>query len=269
MSAVSSEIVLVDAHVHLHPGNNPGDVLSAAAEHMNAAARQRGLPARPPGILVLTESAGADKFAELEGAAGNWQLAPTAEEVTRLARPVDGTAPIAITSGRQVVTEEGLEVHALGTRRTFADGRPLREMLIEIPTDGALPVLPWGVGKWSGRRGRVIAGVIGEVGAGVFLADSGVRPGVMPRPGLLAAAEALGMKVLAGTDPLPLAAEAGKAGRFGFVARCGLDPDRPFATLAAWLGEPGGSPETYGRLEGIPGFLRAQIAMQIAKRLRR
>lgn len=267
------DLCLVDAHVHLYPGADPGQMLSAAARNMGRAARARGLPRRPPGILMLTENAGLDRFAELAGAAGGWTVAATAEPVSLLAVPGDGEmegeSPLAIVSGRQIVTAENIEVHALGTRAVFADGAPAATVLGEVQRAGALAVLPWGVGKWSGARGEVLRGLIARHGEwpGMMLADSGVRPALLPRPALLAEAEAQGLKVLAGSDPLPLAAEAGKPGRYGFLARCRLDPDRPFAALAAWLRALPASPETFGTLERALPFLHRQAAMQLRKRL--
>lgn len=269
MSETAPEVFLVDAHVHLYPGMETGRVLTAAARHMTRAAHGLGRVSRPPGLLMLTENAGLDRFAELQGRHGDWQITPTAEEVSLLARHADGSAPIAIVSGRQIVTAEGLEVHALGTRRTFADGRPIRDVLAAVPGDGALAALPWGVGKWSGRRGQIVASLIEDAPPGLLLADSGVRAGFLPRPGLLATGEARGLRVIAGSDPLPLAAEAEKAGRFGIIARHAFDPERPFAAFANWQNGLANSPETYGNLESPLGFLRAQIAMQIRKRLKK
>ena len=268
-SAAPGDLCLVDAHVHLYPGADPGEMLSAAARNMGRAARARGLPRRPPGILMLTENAGLDRFAGLAGAAGGWTVAPTAEPVSLLAESGDGEAPLAIVSGRQIVTAENIEVHALGTRAVFADGAPAATVLGEVQRAGALAVLPWGFGKWSGARGEVLRGLIARQGEwpGMMLADSGVRPALLPRPALLAEAESQGLRVLAGSDPLPLAAEAGKPGRYGFLARCPLDPDRPFARLAAWLRARPASPETFGTLERAFPFLHRQAAMQLRKRL--
>lgn len=272
MSEILAGLCLIDPHVHLHPGMDAGEVLTAAVGHMDRAARALGLAARPPGLLVLTEVAGLDRFAELDGtmgsSTGGWQIAPPGEEISRLARPADGGAPIAITSGRQIITAEGLEVHALGTRSLFPDGLPMAEVLQAVRADGALAVLPWGVGKWSGRRGRIIADLIaGAADPRAFcLADSGVRPSFMGRPALLAEAERRGIRVLAGSDPLPLAGGARNAGRFGIVAHHPFDADRPFAAFRGWLEGLEASPGTYGRLETPLAFLRAQIAMQIRKR---
>ena len=249
----------VDAHVHLHPHFDVAGVLTAAARNMAAVAQG-------PAMLMLTESAGVDAFAALPEAAGPWQITATEEPVSRLARSADGFE-LAIVGGRQIVTAEGLEVHALGTRRTFDDGQPIHDVLADVPHDGALAVLPWGFGKWSGARGALVADLIDAPPAGLMLADSGVRPGLIARPDLLVRAEAAGFKTIAGTDPLPLTREQGKAGRFGFIAEHAFDAARPFAALADWLAGQSTSPRTFGHLESPLGFLYAQAAMQIRKRL--
>lgn len=271
MSAASSGTCLVDAHVHLHPNMDAGEVLTAAMGHMSRAARDLGYAERPPGHLVLTESAGVDRFAELDGTVGDWNFAPTSEVISCRASPSDGSAPIFMTSGRQIVTAEGLEVHALGTRAEFPDGLPITEVLEAVRGDGAMIVLPWGVGKWGGARGRIIADFIARpVEPNAFcLADSGVRPGFLSRPGLLAEAEARGVRVLAGSDPLPLAGGAHSTGRFGFIGEYEVDAGGPFGALRRWLDALECSPATYGRLETPLAFFRAQIAMQIRKRFRR
>lgn len=100
----------------------------------------------------------------------------------------------------------------------------------------------------------------------VFLADSGVRPALWPRPARLARAEARGWRVLAGTDPLPLPGEEAKPGRFGILIAGDPDPDSPFASIKAALTALDRSPPTYGRLESMPRFVRHQLAMQLRKR---
>ncbi len=249
----------VDCHVHLHPGFGLPQVLDAALRNMSAASSGAAM-------LMLTESAGVDAFGALPDAAGPWAISATAEPMTRVATGPQG-ALIAIVSGRQIVSAEGLEVHALGMRETFADGAPIRDIIAAASEVGALVVLPWGFGKWSGTRGRLIAELIENAPSGLMLSDSGVRPALISRPDLLAQAEGLGLKVLAGTDPLPLAGDATKPGRFGFVATHAFDADRPFAALQTWLTEIGTSPETFGNLESPARFLYAQIAMQIRKRI--
>lgn len=265
---------LVDGHVHIHPGAAPGESLDAAARNMAAAVRALGPTDGPTdGVLLLAEVSGVDAFAALPEEIGGWRVGTTAEPVSRLARRQLDGARLAIVAGRQIVTSENLEILALGTRRAIADGAPMAETIAEIAAEGGggengpLAVLPWGVGKWTGRRGGIVRGLIDAAsGPPFFLADSGVRLAGSPRPALLAAGEARGRLVLAGSDPLPLAGERRKTGRYGFVVEAALDPDAPFAALARWLRARRASPAVYGRLERPLAFFGRQIAMQVRGR---
>lgn len=263
---------LVDAHVHFHPRFRADAVLEAAARNFSAAARNEGLLDRPPCFLLLTEIAGVDAFGALPERVGSWRLFPTGEAVSRRAEREDGAqdgAPVFIVAGRQAVTAEGIEVLALGTREHAADGSPLRATVEAVRRAAALPVLPWGVGKWTGRRGALVREAVADRAAFPCLcvADSGVRPRFLPRPALIAEAERAGRISLAGTDPLPVAGDEGKAGRFGFIAAAEIDEDRPFGALADWLARQRASPPVFGEFERPLIFLHRQVAMQLRKRL--
>lgn len=265
----ASFAVLVDAHVHLHDGVAATELLDAAAANTAAAARELRLPADTAGMLLLAEAHGVDAFSQLaEGdrPADPWQFEATGEAVsllaTRSARP-----PLVLVAGRQMVTAEGLEVLALGTRATFADGQPTSDTLVAALGAGALAVLPWGVGKWTGRRRALIHELLlKEALTGrLYAGDNGGRLAWSPRPRLLAEAERHGRLVLPGSDPLPLPAEVSKPARYGFVAEIDLDRRMPFSTLKRWLDQQTESPRPYGRLERPLAFLGRQIAMQLRK----
>lgn len=268
----ASSAVLVDAHVHLHDGFAAGAFCDAAAANVAAAARERRMPADTTGMLLLAESQGVDAFSSLADGtlpADPWRLEPTAEPITLLAsRPA--SPPLAIVAGRQVVTAEGLEILALGTRATFADGQPARDVLTAAHAAGALTVLPWGVGKWTGRRRTLVRELLkGFLTARLYAGDNGGRLAWSPRPRLLAEAESHGRLVLPGSDSLPFPAEVSKPGRYGFVAEVKLDRRMPFAALKRWLDQQIESPRPYGRLERPLVFVNHQIAMQVRKHARR
>ena len=167
------------------------------------------------------------------------------------------------------MTDEDLEVHAFGTRATVPDGVPLEETIKHIRSLGALAALPWGVGKWTGKRGELITRMSGQrPPEGVFLADSGVRMRGTIRPRVLADAEANGWVVLAGTDPLPIDGQDTEVGRYGFKAPLVLNGRQPFADLSAWLLRLRQSPSTYGTLQSPMRFAGSQVTMQWRKRMR-
>jgi hypothetical protein len=267
----SGPLALIDSHVHLHDCFASEAFLDAAAANFGAAARALGLPSAPISCLMLVESRGVDNFARLaDGTAstGAWRVEPTREQVSLVVHR-HGGATIVVIAGRQIVCREGLEVLALGTRGAFADGQELRHTLALIAADGALPVVPWGVGKWQGARGRLIAELLQESPVRpLYLGDNGGRLGLAPRPKLFARAASRRIWVLPGSDPLPFAEQLPKVGGYGFVAGVALGRDAPFATLKGYLDHLETSPRSFGRLETLPGFIRSQVAMQIQKRYR-
>lgn len=262
-------VALVDGHVHLHDCFEMPRFLDTAAANFAAGARKLGLSAEPAGCLMFVESQGVDRFAQLaEGAlpTGRWQLSATHEPVSLVARR-QGGPPLALIAGRQIVCREGLEVLALGTRATFADGLPLEEVLERVTAQDALPVVPWGVGKWQGARGRLVAGLLERVrDRPLYLGDNGGRLRHMQRPPLFARAESSWVHVLAGSDPLPFPAQLSKVGGYGFVAELALDQEAPFAAIREYLDGLEASPKSFGQLESLSGFIRSQLAMQIQKR---
>ena len=259
---------LVDAHVHLHSFFPFETVLEAAARNFTAAAQDLHLGQPVTGVLMLTECAGINAFARLaEGRLSQWQIEATREPVALRAWSAGG-ALLLIISGRQIVTAEGLEVLALGAHDVFPDGRATEQTIADVVTAGALAVLPWAFGKWSGRRGAIVRRLAKDQEAAPCLCfgDNGGRPWLSVRPRLLGFAERCGRLVLPGSDPLPVSGEAGKVGRFGFLARHSIDPNAPFSALRTWLMAQDRSPQGYGRLERPDVFVRRQIAMRRRKR---
>jgi hypothetical protein len=77
----AAPLILVDAHVHLHPCFPPAAVLDAAAANIAAAGAALGLETPPPGMLMLAEIAGMDAFGALAAGrldCGAWRIVPVA-----------------------------------------------------------------------------------------------------------------------------------------------------------------------------------------------
>ena len=251
----SSSVALVDSHVHFHACYDLTVFLDGALRNFRKAG-QAGI-----GYLLLTESAGAHWFRRWRdglNAGGGWRFEPTPEEESL--RAVSGTGErLILVAGRQIVARERLEVLALGKDLELPDGLPLAETLARVRESGALPVLPWGFGKWWRRRGAVVAEALEQDGE-LFLGDNAGRHG--PEPALFRRARKLGVRVLPGSDPLPFSRHAGLAGSYGFVLSHAVDLDRPAETLLRRIRE-SGQPRAFGRRAGLPRFLRDQVGMQL------
>jgi hypothetical protein len=172
-----------------------------------------------------------------------------------------------LVAGRQLTTREGLEVLALGCGAPLADGDDLATTVERVRAQGAVAVLPWGFGKWWGRRGQAIMRYLETVDhAGVFLGDNAGRPARLPPPPQFAQGAGRGLFVLPGSDPLPLPAEAGSVARYGLVLEGAVDADRPSTGLLRLLAGLRQQPATFGRRDGIAACLVKQLAMQWQKR---
>ncbi len=275
--------LFVDAHVHLHVCFPLGSFLNAAVRNMRQAAGDLNLPvASSRLILLLTESSGNDAFQRLaDYAAGSartghderdsdgrtWTFHQTKESGGLQARRSDG-AELFVAAGRQIVTQENLEVLALMTPSFFQEREPLAQTVQSVHDAGGIPVIPWGFGKWMGRRGRVLEGYVEKNPGRVWLGDNGGRPMFRSRPALFSVVEQQGGRVLPGSDPLPFASEAHNVASFGFMAEGPFIPEKPLVSLKNMLHDPETSLRPYGRLERPMRFARNQIAMQFRKRMR-
>ncbi len=266
-----NSVVLVDGHVHLHDVFDVATFLSNAAANFREWATRLGWPRTVPGCLLLAESHGIDRYTELRqqipGGFGRWTFRTTNEECSLIARNRDGDPALVLIAGRQIVTKERLEVLALGCVRHFDDGEPLNDIVASVLACDALCVVPWGFGKWSGRRGAVVRGLLDSVVADrIFLGDNGGRLGLGLRPRLFKVAETRGVRILPGTDPLPFHSQVRKAGGYGFVLQGFFDERAPAACIKALLGQATPQPRVFGRLENVLRFTRYQIGMQLHKR---
>lgn len=261
--------IAVDAHVHFHTRARVPGTLDAATSNFGIV--QQAGRCDGPGMLLLAQNAGERVFEWLREQAqvGDWSVSPAECEPQSLwLRSRKGQ--LAVVCGRQVIAERGLEVLALGTLGLIEDGLGLERTLAAVDASGAVAVLPWGFGKWTGRRARRIRAQLQSPSvSGLWVGDNGGRLQSLPRPRLLAEAEAHGIGVLPGTDPFPFGDDYRRVGNFGFVVEVALDPARPWQSIRAALAGQGRSPPAYGRGEGWLGFLFKQTWIQVDKRLRR
>lgn len=266
---------LVDGHVHIHEQFELGAVLDAALKNFKEAARGLGLDWPCRMLLMLTETAAADQFGSIKSTGGNdntgnkfgaWAFEPTAESCSLRLRLSTGEE-IFVIAGRQILTAERLEVLALGSDVVYPDGEIIETCIERIRATGAVVVLPWGFGKWWGRRGHIIRRLLDQGGATSFyLGDNSGRPKFLPSPSEFSSATARGMHILPGTDPLPFPEEASRVGRFGFCLHAAVSTEMPAADLKRMLSDQETKPIAYGRGEGLLRFIRNQMAMQFVKR---
>ena len=84
-------------------------------------------------------------------------------------------------------------------------------------------------------------------------------------PRLFSLAADLGVRILPGSDPLPLAWHVGKAGSYGFSLPISCDEQRPATQLKELLENDRSQPPIHGDLQPAGVFVRNQVAMQLRK----
>ncbi|WP_095588103.1 hypothetical protein [Actibacterium ureilyticum] len=251
-----TEPVLIDGHVHIYPDFDLSTFLDAAS---------RNFPGRR-GCLLLTETARDHAFAALRDAQGlpaGWQVQTFADDPAALClRGKD--AVLWVIAGYQLVSAEGIEVLTVCTTDRWPDGLTLDEIMARLAEAGRPAILPWGVGKWIGRRGQILADLLDRgVPPGVHLGDNAGRPGFWHEPPLFARARAAGLAVLPGSDPLPVPGGDRDPGRFGFTLSGAISDSAPAQDIAARLVGLTAQPAMFGTRTGSLSFLRQQIQLRM------
>jgi hypothetical protein len=272
-------MLLIDAHVHIYDCFDLEIFFDSAYANFKSAAKRSGNENDFTGVLLLTETSKDNWFKRLSECAdgkhlperketGNWIIQHT-EEIDSLLAESGNSKKVLLIAGRQIVTKEGLEVLACATVENFEDGMPIESLIKKIIEKNAFPIIPWGVGKWFGKKGRIVRDIINKSNNNtlIYLGDNGNRPDFWPQPKLLKKACKKGIQILPGSDPLPFASESGRAGSFGCLMQIHIDP--PMATTfikKIITGDLKGTFRVYGRLEKCHRFLLNQMRAQINKR---
>ena len=246
---------VADGHAHIYPGFDLRRWFEAGV----AAAQHHGCPL----VLFLTESTGCHYFAALRdrspgapearprGASlpgisdldlQGFRVSPTTEDCSLAVSVTEAPKPLLfMVAGRQYVSRDGLEVLALGLPLAsplthLEDRSESAQALIErLLEEDVVVVLPWGFGKWTGKRRREVARLTSSPKLRshplFFVGDIAARCWPWRSPASLMT----GARVIAGSDILPLpGAETGLA-CYGFRVSGPLDAARPLATVRASL----------------------------------
>jgi len=272
--------ILVDAHVHIYDCFEISTLLDAALSNFTQAARKRGLVGGGfTAVLLLAETSRDNWFQRTReicmqnqhpSAVGDhWEIYKTLDRTVLQARKpgevAGGERNIFIMAGRQIVTAEGLELLALATDRMFEDGLSISTALRAVRDQDSIPVLPWAVGKWLGKRGKLLSEILdSETDSDLCLGDNSGRPVFWRNPSHFQQALVNKFKLLPGTDPLPFPKEVHRIGSFGFIVNGSLSNTQLSADLKRILRNRGSQIMAYGRLETPLRFIANQIRLRIA-----
>jgi len=269
-------MILVDAHVHIYDCFDLEKFFNSAYSNFKNEAVRSDHGRDFIGVLLLAETVNDNWFHHLSSWAdggslpGNrntvdWRFHRTDERCSLHARSDDNRA-LFIVAGRQFVTLEGLEVLSLATTNSFPEGLPIRKLIANVRDTGGTPVIPWGFGKWMGRRGKTLIKLLDTAkSADFFLGDNGNRPFFLPHPSQFKLAQDKNIRNLPGSDPLPFNSGHKKSGSFGFSIFEPLDKSKPWAHIKKMIGSIKTELRSFGEPIGLFGFFKNQILLQLSK----
>ncbi len=261
-------MILCDAHVHIYDCFDLDLFLDSAWHNFYQQALSLSAQTNFCAVLLLTEAKQDHWFSKLSensSLARNWSFHETDETYSLFAQDVNGHR-ILIINGRQIVTSENLEVLALVLTNELPDGKPIASVVEWVMANDAIPVIPWGFGKWWGRRGRVLSRLLDSFSADeLFLGDNSGRPWFLGKPKHFAIAENEQRRILPGSDPLPFHSQAWRPGSVGLSFTGNLNASTPADSLRNYLKDPGLSTSNYMVYERLMPFLQNQIGMQFRK----
>lgn len=261
--------IRADTHVHFYDCYDEKVFLGSAESSLCVS--QSDDEHKSVGVLFLTEIRGMDWFERLqkcirqaEHSIAGWRVEDTRESESVLLQNNDGSRLIVV-AGRQIVCSERIEVLALGLDKEIEDGQPIRHVIQEVEGAGAVPVVPWGVGKWLGARGDTILELIERPPCWFVLGDIAGRLSLLPEPRLFNLAKQRGYTVLPGTDSLPLPGSEARVGSYCLELCEQIDLDTPFQSLKTALKNSPIKGSVIGELEGVSSFVRDQLALRLMK----
>jgi len=263
--------LLADGHVHFYPFFRDDACLQWAQRNFKRAAADLRLTGSVDHVLFLAETAAEDWFAGRKeaSASGPENYIPgyrclETDESNSLCFENEASEKIFVIAGRQIVSQARLEVLALGLASPYPDGQPLKKIIADLGKAGCTAILPWGVGKWTGKRRGVIAGLLSERRNGAFqLGDSGNRPFFWPFPTFSGSVSGPRLLNLAGSDPLPLTGQERRIGSRGFLVAEAFDRQHPYQSFQRIIMSDSATIKSFGTQRGLFSFLRDQMALRL------
>jgi len=266
----SSIHIACDTHVHCYDFENLPSLLDSAVKNL-----RHFVPNADAQLLFFTDGYVDRTWLKLQellkstAKAGDWSFAFNEETQFIEAQKDDGVYKVLLAPARQVNTAGRLEMLLLGCDEELEDKQPANELIDKYGEKYVL-VSPWGVGKWLGKRGRVLVDIINHSQKPFALGDNGGRPFFWPVPHfniikkmLLGQKEEYGgikktIPIINGSDPLPVSAEFSRVGSYG------VEFEVIELSLESVLNELRSKPQNaknFGKPLGIFAFAKARFKM--------
>lgn len=261
---------IADSHVHFHKCFSEEKFFDNCINNILQASHN----SEANGIIFLAQGNHEDSFNFLRqkkiikcliNPKINYIVSETQDNSAIELRWIERGITILIIPGFQIVTKENLELLSLGTMIRHSDGSPIEETISNVFNTGGIPVLPWGFGKWYGKRGEIVNEIIEKNIQNLFLGDNGGRTNLLPYPPQFKNAIRKKIKILPGSDPLPFPQEMIRPLSYGFKFTAEINNSSPWTEIKKKLLDQSFKVDTYGGLTNPFKFLKTQLTLQLKK----
>ena len=257
-------MIVVDSHAHFHPHYALDEFLTGA--YRNLAKAAQGVCAAQPFSAVLfvagIKTHALESIKELPRSR-RWQLLSTAETNSILAQTTEGHQ-ISMVLGHQVISKEGLEVLGFAPHGTVPGGLEADQIIARIMSSGGIAIIPWGFGKWMGQRKSVVIRLVETWHNNFSIGDNGGRSLFFSSPAIFKKARQKGIRILPGSDPLPLTGEKRRVGTCGFCIDDRLDLDAPLGHIIQALSHPHQTTRLFARHVKPIEFIVKQTMLRLS-----
>ena len=261
--------LFIDGHVHFYGPEHVQAGLSAASRNFRSLASSAGLLV-DYGLLLLADPKMAPGFSWVDrlsqrhsgdSLSETWQIVSKPDDdLLHLAK--SNELPLAIFGGRQLISAENLEVLIFPSAAAGEDGQPADQLVARAAERDGLAILPWGVGKWLGQRGKTVSIILDRNhSVPITVGDNGGRPRIWRRVRILKDARTAGLSDIAGTDPLPLPGEELRIGTFGVSSSSTVDQNWTAGDFVNLLRA--GQFQRFGQLMPFKDFVAKQMALRM------
>lgn len=196
-------MLILDSHVHLYPEFDVSKFFAFAVKNFKALP----VPSDASYAICLADT---DRTRAYESLADG-SLAGDGFKCCDVGDCLDvsvGDTSILVFRAKQLVTQERLEVLSLLSSEGCRSGLSTIDTVDAVLSAGGVPVLAWGAGKWTGKRSGVVRDTIEHYGASeLALGDAAMRSSTIAGSVFARYAKRSDLRVLAGSDPLPVAGE--------------------------------------------------------------
>ncbi|KAA3599682.1 MAG: hypothetical protein D8M57_03955 [Candidatus Scalindua sp. AMX11] len=261
--------LVIDGHVHYYNCYDPERFFDAAITNLEISFRSNNSKeGNLQKILLFTEGKEHNNFSRFKnnGIRGHNFGFENTKEGCSLILTKNSEPHCFILAGRQIVTQEKLEILSLASTHKIEDGLPAKEVVTTLLDRKEITVLPWGVGKWFFKRGKTIKKIVKEYHSPyLFIGDNGARPSFWPTPKLYDISKEFGVRVVSGSDPLPFSEDTCRVGTFGFTIEGRVSVDKPAESFRNILLSNKGSITLFGNRDNARQFLRRQLKHRLNK----